>query len=261
MLNKYFAVFRTNFLNNLVYFSDTIISYIISGAYILIFVFLWSAVSKQGSDLAGYSLAAMIWYLGMTQVIRSAQGKVVHFVSGEINSGNISNYLNKPYSYIGYNLAYFLSDALIKLVSSLFWICIVILFYFGPPSMELKYFPFILLSILLGILINFFITLSIGFLAFWFEDATPYSWVYDKIIFVLGGMLLPLEILPNFLQTISKMLPTAFVMYFPAKLFVNFSWDLFLTSLSGQIIYLIFFIIISCLMFKLGCKKVSINGG
>lgn len=260
MLNKYFAVFKINFLNNFVYLADAMLNQIMSCIYVLIFIFLWTSASKS-NDLAGYTLASVIWYLGISQVIISAQGKTVKDVSGDINSGNISNYLNKPYSYIGYQLSYFLGDAVISFFTSFFWVGLLVWFYFGLPPIELKYLPFIALVILLGILVNFFVMLSIGFLAFWFEDATPYSWIYDKIVFILGGMLLPLEFMPSFAQSIAKILPTAFVMYFPAKVFVAFNFELFFEALLGQILYFVLFFFISYFLFKKGCKKVSINGG
>ena len=42
--------------------------------------------------------------------------------------------------------------------------------------------------------------------------------LYQKLIFVLGGMLLPLEVLPPTLETIARWLPFSAMAYIPARL-------------------------------------------
>ncbi|NCC71259.1 hypothetical protein EOM09_06780 [bacterium] len=122
-------------------------------------------------------------------------------------------------------------------------------------------YPIVFIVILLGIIVNYLIGFSIATIAFWVEDATPYHWIYDKLLFILGGLLFPLELLPEFLRNIALNLPTSYLLYYPAKLFVQFTWELFWQVLFFQIIFLIAFYGLSLILFRIGIKKVSINGG
>jgi ABC-2 type transport system permease protein len=55
-------------------------------------------------------------------------------------------------------------------------------------------------------------------IAFWVRDAGSAWFLYSKFVFVLGGMLIPLELLPHGLEVTAKALPIMAVAYVPARL-------------------------------------------
>ena len=61
----------------------------------------------------------------------------------------------------------------------------------------------------------------IGLSAFVVEDSKAFRWIYQKFLLVLGGLLIPLDFFPAWLQTISLNLPFAWIIYGPARLFVD----------------------------------------
>src|SRR5207245_7380168 len=54
--------------------------------------------------------------------------------------------------------------------------------------------------------------------SFWIRDARSTWFLYHKLVFVLGGMLLPLQVLPAWLRTIAECLPFVAMAYAPARL-------------------------------------------
>ncbi len=66
----------------------------------------------------------------------------------------------------------------------------------------------------------------IGLSSFVMEDNSALFLVYQKLNFMLG-LFLPVEFLPAWLQTVAKSLPFSYMFWAPAKLFVNYSSDLF----------------------------------
>ena len=54
--------------------------------------------------------------------------------------------------------------------------------------------------------------------AFWLRDARSTWFLYQKLVFLLGGMLLPLEFLPRALADVARALPFAAMAYAPARL-------------------------------------------
>jgi viologen exporter family transport system permease protein len=59
--------------------------------------------------------------------------------------------------------------------------------------------------------------LVIGLLAFWLQDVAPIYWVWQKLMFVLGGLMLPLEVYPEFIQHAAVLTPFPSLLAAPAS--------------------------------------------
>jgi ABC-2 type transport system permease protein len=101
----------------------------------------------------------------------------------------------------------------------------------------------------------------IGLAAFVAEEVTPFEWIYQKLIFILGGMLIPLDFYPQWLQSIAKALPFAYMMYGPARLFVTPDLGRFASLLAGQLAWLVAFGGLLSLAYAHGARRLAINGG
>ena len=89
----------------------------------------------------------------------------------------------------------------------------------------------------------------------------PFRWIYQKMIFTLGGMLLPLDFFPETIAKVSRYLPFAFVTYGPAKLFVDFEMGEVLSLYGGQIVYLLLGILLCFTVYRKGVSQLNVNGG
>lgn len=67
------------------------------------------------------------------------------------------------------------------------------------PGFKLKHIPAIVLVLLLGIVINSVLKRCINLISFWIEDSTPFQWLYDKLILVVGTIF-PVEVFPKWAQ-------------------------------------------------------------
>ena len=106
----------------------------------------------------------------------------------------------------------------------------------------------------------YYIKYIISIFSFWIEDSTPFHWVYDKLILVLGT-LFPIEMFPKVLQPIMKFTPIYVVTYGPAKLIIDFNMQNFIHILVAQIIYLVITISLVVILYEKGVKKLNVNGG
>jgi ABC-2 type transport system permease protein len=138
---------------------------------------------------------------------------------------------------------------------------ILIYFMVGGISFSWITLPFIVITIVLALVLDFFMMMSIALLAFWFEDTNSFRWVYDKFLFTIGGMLIPLEIFPKWLSNISGVLPFSFVAYYPAKMFVNFNVNELLRVIIYQIGYIFIFAVLAFTIYHFGSRRLNINGG
>ena len=56
----------------------------------------------------------------------------------------------------------------------------------------------------------------VGLLAFWLEDVSPVYWVSQKLLFVLGGLMLPIELYPDLMRRAAAFTPFPSVLAGPA---------------------------------------------
>lgn len=97
-------------------------------------------------------------------------------------------------------------------------------------------------------------------ISFWIEDSTPFHWLYDKLILVIGT-LFPIEMFPEFIRPIVKCTPIFVVTYGPAKLLIDFSMETFTQIFLAQVLYITISIIIISILYRRGVKKLNVNGG
>lgn len=258
---KYIEIGKINLFNSLVYIVDNIANSLFIGLIIFIFINLWRVIYAEKPLIEGFTIVMMIWYLVMTESIVTSQGRVVEEIGEEVQSGNIANTLNKPYNYILYQYASNLGRTTIRFSTSFLIGALIATIFMGVLEINLLILPFILLTVLMAITINFLLMAMLGIVAFWLENARALYFIYQKIVFTIGGMLLPLEIFPNWLRTISENLPFSFIAYYPAKLFVKFELSLFIEVIVKQLLWVLVIAAITYLVYKICVKRVSINGG
>jgi ABC-2 type transport system permease protein len=225
---------------------------------------LWKTIyaSKGATAIGGLSLNAMIWYLIFTELVTLSRTDLHIQVNDDVKSGNIAYLLNKPYNYVLYCFFYFIGEIGIKFLSNGLVGIVIGLIYAGAlEGFSLINAPFIILSLLLGCTINFFIYLILALTSFWFEENSAFFWIYSKLVFTLGGMLVPLELFPKWLQGISHYLPFAYVTYVPARLAVDFSFISFGKQASIQLLYLVVFFALAMILYRKGAKNLNVNGG
>jgi len=260
-MNAYWAHFKTSFREDMqFFFSDSLIGSVGTLALITIILLLYQA-THAALFFGLYTWSMLVWYIITTELLIQSQTGVVSRLSKQIQSGEIVSFMSKPYHYPFALLTKHLGSAAVESIAILMLAIPLGILLAGTATLSAGGIFFGIIAILFALLLDFTLSMSIGLIAFWTEDAGPYRWIYSKTLFILGGLMFPLEIFPSWLQSIAKVLPPAFMLYYPARLVVNFSWDLLITVLIGQLAYLALFSLIAMWMYKRAFRRVSINGG
>lgn len=264
-LNKYLEVAKIEFLNSFAYFYEFLAGAGFIAIILFVFYNMWSVVYKLAGTtvISGFSFVSLIYFLLMSESVTftDSSRKVGKKISEEIKSGEIAYSLNKPYNFIKYNYAFYIGPALVSIFITFVLGFLMFAFLAGLPAINPLIIPFVSLTVLLSVTIDFLIYFSIGLLSLWFEDISAFLWMQQKFVFILGGMLIPLEFFPKFLHDIAINLPFAYIAYAPAKLFVNFTSAFFIQTVLAQLLWIAVFAVIAAALFRFGSKKVSINGG
>ena len=264
-MNKYLSIYRTSFKQESKTLANSISSVVSFVIIIYIFCQLWGYIytSGGGTVIKGYTLNMMIWYLIAAEVLMYAvrARAVTRAFSNDIKSGRIAYQLNKPYNYYFYQVFSEMGKIMWKLVFLLPTAIIIGIVLLGPmEGFSFLYVIPIVVSLLLAALLTSIIYGAIGLLCFWIEDATPFTWIFQKFQMILG-LFFPPEFFPNWVQPIITYGPIYAIMSGPCKLLSNFSWELFLNVSISQAIWIAVFIGLGLIMFKSGTKKVNVHGG
>jgi ABC-2 type transport system permease protein len=119
----------------------------------------------------------------------------------------------------------------------------------------------VLVAVVLAWMIDFCIQALIGLAAFVSEDVAAFDWIVQKLVFILGGMLIPIDFFPTWLQKLAGVLPFAYAMYGPARLFVEPSLGRFASLLAGQVLWLGVLGLAAGFAYQRGMRRLSVNGG
>jgi viologen exporter family transport system permease protein len=142
---------------------------------------------------------------------------MIESIGWDIASGAIVTEMLRPASVVGLRLAAELGEALVRLVCSLAVGVVIVWLYAGPPPSAAGMALFVPASVL-AVVCNLAAQHAFAGAAFWLRDARSTWFLYQKLVFLLGGMLLPLEFLPVGLADVAKALPFASMAYVPARL-------------------------------------------
>ena len=260
---KYGAITLMNLQNQLAYVWDALGRAVFIVLIMFIFVQLWTAVyeSQGTAEIAGLTLADTIWYFLIAEMIELGKFRHDQSISEEVKDGSIAYTLVRPYNYLAYHFFNGMGESLVKMGLIFLLGLPVVLIYAGLPAITLQGFVAFLLVLLLALLLDFCMASSIGLLAFVVEDTFPFRLIYQKLIFILGGLLIPLDFLPLWLQRIARLLPFSQVTYAPAKLFVAFDWQLFSGTLALQFFWIAVMGAILFFQYRWATRRLAVNGG
>jgi ABC-2 type transport system permease protein len=263
-MKKYLFIFKSEIMTSLQYVFNIVTRLISYSLMIFIFINLWKYIYSDPNELInGYSMYQMIWYVIFTEIMwMTLSGRqLTRRISDDVKSGNIAYNIVKPYNYVNYVLASHFGEILIKfLIFVIYGIALGIILVGNFPSINITSAIVIIISALLGMIINSLFSIAIGLVSFVIEDSGPFYWVYSKFLLVLGT-LFPIEYFPKVLQKILKYSPIFALSYGPARLFVSFSWDLALIVILVQLGYLVLMYLFTQYIYKKGVKKLNVNGG
>jgi ABC-2 type transport system permease protein len=257
---KYGKVLQITVFNSLAYIYDMMVSSLFMVIIMFIFINLWDAIYQNKAAIDGFTFPMMIWYLVMTESIIFSERRFSDQISDDVRAGTIAYNLNKPYSYVLFKFMQFVGDAIFRFSIAFIFGSLLAYFFVGPIEFQIQN-VLSFVSVAFALTLSFLFVMIIGILAFWLEDTRSFYFLLHKLIFTLGGMLIPLELFPSILQKIAVVLPFQAICYLPAKLFVAFSYDLFFQTILIQIFWIVVLMIITFGIFIFAMRRLEINGG
>ena len=226
---------------------------------LVVFAALWrAATDANGGSIAGYDFNGLFIYIaGAEGAVIATKPRMIEEIGDEIGSGEVAVGLLRPVDYAGFRLSVELGEALVRLCGILVVAAVIVPLYASrlPTATTLAVFA---PSVVLAVACNLSAQHAFGAVAFWLQDAKASWFLYQKLIFLLGGMLLPLQVMPSWLAHVAAALPFAAMAYAPARIL---SGHPSVALVAAQAAWLMLLLAGALGLFRLGQRRLQIVGG
>ena len=220
---------------------------------------LWrAALDANGGELAGYDKTALIWYIAAAQAAHiGPRTRTIEEVGDEIGSGTVAVQMLRPVSVVGLRMSSELGEALVRVLAAAILAVPLLLLTVGAPHSTAAA-VVALPAALLGGTVSIAAQHAFGGIAFWLRDARSTWFLWSKLVFLAGGLLLPLELLPAGFADVARVLPWAAMAYVPGRIA---SGDLDPWLIAGQLAWLAVSLVLAVGVFALGERRLQVVGG
>lgn len=261
-MKKYLAIVQMQVINTIAYPGDFLGRSVSIGIFMFIFAGLWKTTfSLAGTDaINGLTFANMMWYLMMAETLELGRPRINRVISEQVKNGEVAYILSKPYNFVLYHFSFGLGDSLMRILMNIIVGTGVTWLLAGAPPSALGW-AMAFVTMIGAWILHFCMMALIGLTAFVVEETNSFELIYQKAVFILGGMLLPLDMFPAWLQSIARVLPFPYMMYTPARLFVKPDFDLFWQMLLNQWLWVGVLVLLLALAYRGSEKVLTVNGG
>ena len=179
---------------------------------------LWKAATEAQGAIAGYDYPSMLWYLTVAEAaVISIDPRLIEYVGSDIGDGSVTVEMLRPISVVGFRIAATLGECMARFGLAIVAGAAFTWFQVGAPpnpGAALLALP----AMLLALSTNLASQYCFAAMAFWVQDSKAAWFLFHKLVFLLGGMLLPLELMPRQLEAVARVLPFQAMAYAPARL-------------------------------------------
>jgi ABC-2 type transport system permease protein len=263
-INKYWAVASISAKSNLAYVSEVGSRLVFLAVILFIFMKLWKVTYEQSGaqQLGGLDLNQMLWYLAITESIMMSAPRITMLVDEDVRTGSLAVQLVRPLSYPLYRLFSALGERAVRFAITAAAAAVIALALVGPlPEFGWQNLVFLAIALPCAFVLDFLGYFLVGLGAFWMEDTSGPMLIYSRMTMILGGMLIPLQLFPEWLQGPLHVLPFASIVYGPARMFVQPNSIEFAQIMANQVIWIGVFTLIVTAVYSVAVKRISANGG
>lgn len=257
---KYFAIFKLSFIHTLKNYKALIGLSIFLITCLLIFANLWKiAATKIGAVDLNPDL--LLWYIAFNEWVLVSLPHVHEDMEEDLRSGRLAYILPRPISYLGSTFAEAMGALSVNLI-----ILGIVTFAFswwqvGTLPFQASGLAFsIVFGIMAGVVAVLF-KMIIGLSAFWLREVSPFFWVWEKLLFMFGGLMLPLAVYPKWMQTMAQFTPFPAILGERSALALDFNLQSVTHVFLSLTLWGAFSLLALFLMYRKGLKILNVEGG
>jgi len=223
-MKKYFIIFKNSVQTNLAYRFNTFTSFLTEGVFLIVLLYLWTSIYRQGGHIGAYSLAGLVMYFVLSRFVAliTMYDDTAKKMNEEISEGGAINYFLKPLNYLHKEYAYKLGTVAYRIVlySLILFLILLVLHRLSLSGIisSLPELIFFFAVLMIGITINFLIFFIVGLLSFHFDRIQGLNFTIITFASLFSGNMVPLDLFPKYLFWLGNFLPFKFVVFIPISI-------------------------------------------
>ncbi len=230
----------------------------------VIYLVVWSTVARaQGGMVGGYTPGAFAAYYIVWTLVRNMN--IVFTPYGwewRIREGQLSVDLLRPIHPLHFDVAFFAGWKVVVIVLWLplaFFLSLIFKPELNPTLLQVLVFFFAIWG---AYLIRTMLLSLLGMITFWTTRVSALFELFFALELILSGRLVPMTLMPAWVQTISNYLPFKWTFFFPIEALVaNLSVRELLTGLGMQALWVLIGVFALNRIWKVAVRHYSAVGG
>jgi ABC-2 type transport system permease protein len=232
--------------------------------YLLILVVLaalWDKVAAEQATPLARMLpnGGLAIYIGVTEWVTLSVIAVERRLEDDIRNGGLEPYLLRPQPYLLQRVAPAMGETVVRLVvlgtAGLAAVAIS-----GRPLPTLGVFLALMVLGSLGCVVGTLLYVLVGLAAFWMRRVLPAMLIVQKLSFLLGGLVAPISLYPDWLFGIAKATPFGAHLYWVAVQTMAPSARLFWIGIGWQILWSVVLGALCTAVWRAGLRKALREG-
>ncbi len=261
---KYLMLFRTCLVESLTYRTQNLVWVLVGAVPTLFAIVAWLAVYGVRGRVGAYTRGDIItYYLAVGLAWYIIGGRINTQIARGIKDGTLAGHLLKPYAALSY---YIVGEQTWKIVSAALALpvyALLIVLFRHDLRLTLTGLRVVLTGLTTLCAASIFIALEviIGLAAFWTTNTRNLFEVYDLLLILASGELVPLALFPPWLLPALTALPFRYTFSFPIEVFLGkLDGPGMVTGFLWQIGWLAALIALARLLWARGLRRYSATG-
>ncbi|MNI14619.1 hypothetical protein D3C73_678870 [compost metagenome] len=264
----YWSVLRLRLLNGMQYRSAALAGVATQFFFGFIFIMIFEAFYSQATSQLPMSMQELATYTWLRQALLAFVA--LWFRDNElfqlVTTGNIAYELCRPTGIYEFWYSKLIAQRLASALLRCFPILIVVFFLPKPYNLSLPPNLVTLLLFLAATLLGLFLLVSISMLiyisVFWTLSPTGSMLIFGVFGEFFAGMIIPIPLMPTWMQNIAYLLPFHLTLDFPFRLYSgNIPQSEALIGLCTQLGWLIVVVVAGKLLLRMGLRRIVVQGG
>lgn len=230
----------------------------------VVYLAVWVSVAGSQGSVRGLTANDFItYYLTLLIVDQLTSEITIHIFAYKIQDGTLSGELLRPVhpmltGSLAYNLA---NKALNLLVFIPIWLVLFFIFRPDYSAVSLQTILPAIPGILLGFALNFLFGCIVTSLAFWTTRVYSVAQFFYLIVILFSGQFVPLQLMPQTVQSIAQFLPFQNFLYVPIETILGrLPFNEMLLDYAVGLVWLVLFAALFSVIWREGIKRFSAVG-
>lgn len=265
-LSKYLVLTKASMMESLTFRASTVVSVIGNLIYLIVIYFLWKAIyASSGSDVVnGMTFYDTMVYLVLASALFTfMECYVTWWIGRNFQSGQIVIDLLRPMDFQIYGFFTLSGEYVINFCTTFLPTFIIVYFMTNGTITLGVNLIFFVLSVIIGVLINFHVDFFVGLICFYSQSIWGVNAMKEIVVALLSGAAIPLAFFPTGFRTFVNFLPFQAIYNAPLQILIdkNFAWQEYVSMLLWQLMWLVIMFVATRIFWNISKKTLTVNGG